>query len=97
MRMKRLVLTTVLPVSNAESTAASEERQNSLAREKAVRPRSSRALTNGPVAPGSSLAFRETTLSESQLLANRWPPRLYGRGSGNCRDDNPTIRQGRKS
>jgi hypothetical protein len=27
MRMKRLVLTTVLPVSNAESTAASEERQ----------------------------------------------------------------------
>ena len=95
MRMKRLVLTTVLPVSNAESTAASEERQNSLAREKAVRPRSSRALTNGPVAPGSSLAF--TTLTTSHLLAKRWPPRLYGRGSGNCRDDNQTIRQGRKS
>src|SRR6516164_4850837 len=60
-------------------------------REKAARLGSSRALTSGPVAPGSSLAFRETTLSTSQLLAKRWPPRLYGRASGDCHDDNQTT------
>src|ERR1700719_3951444 len=40
-------------------------------REKAVHLGSSRARISGPVAPGSSLAFRETTLSTSPLLAKR--------------------------
>lgn len=99
MRTKRLVLTTVLLVNTTVPGATPEAQQPPKSGKFTGKGKgsASRALTSGPVAPGSSLALRETTLATSQLLAKRWPPRLYGRASGDCHDDNQTIRQGRKS
>jgi hypothetical protein len=54
---------------------------------KAVHLGLARAPSSGPVAPGDSLGFRETTLSRSPLLTRTLPPRLCGRASGDCRDN----------
>jgi hypothetical protein len=43
-------------------------------RGKGTAPGSYRALSSGPVVPGSSLAFRETTTGTAGLLAKRRPP-----------------------